>query len=302
MTSSICGFSIILLLGGTIYGVLFFILVVMLLRFLSLDKMVLVVTESTSVSVSEGYQMFTDENSGGKLTRSRNARTGFLFFAILLTFSRALYLEFWTGLHYADPDCPTPSETSGDPPWMDVFGTIPSAFFLSAFSINIKTFARIFHLVSHQHIERYNYMTVFLWLVNLCVYTSLILSYAAPAGSFRDVITSYILVWTVVICEIIIGFFLFCYSFVLYYSFPTEMKKLFYVCFTCFLCMVTKAVLMLAIILFYDGSYNYWTFPLYFIISEIIPLTLMITIEFLGTSSELDYGSSFNDVQRSGIV
>jgi len=242
--------------------------------------------------------MFTDENTGGKLAYSRNARIGFLVLAIIQVFSRTLYLLSWAKMHYNDEDCASPSATSGDDPvWLSVFGTFPVGFFLSAFSINISTFAKIFHKVSHQHIARYKILTAFLVSVNILVYLALILFFTGTSGAFSDFLTSYGLLLFIIIGELTIGLFLFSYSLVLYYSYPFQMKRLFIVCTATFLCMVTKTALMLILQYYFDGNYNLWIFPLYFIIGEIIPFFLMYNIDFIGSSNQLDFAQSFTETE-----
>jgi len=78
------------------------------------------------------------------------------------------------------------------------------------------------------------------------------------------------------------------------------MQRLFFVCFATFLCMVTKSILMLIIQLFLNGSYNSWIFALYFIIGEIVPFTLMLNLDFVGSSTTLDYAPSIGGGEGGG--
>jgi len=201
------------------------------------------------------------------------------FLALGLVFSavRTAYLGAFPLTHEG---CGDVSQSSGDNLLWSVFGTLPAVLFLSAFSVNITTLAKVYHTVTTVNEPALKLNNIALGIINLVIWTLLLVWYALPDGDTKDTIYSSYL-WLLASTELLIAIFLLVYACLLYRRFfvrPNPMFKLWVASIICFLCFCVKSVLIVVLAFVFKGTYPPSLLVFYLIFSEIIPIVVMLII------------------------
>jgi len=204
--------------------------------------------------------------------RKSNKQLSFFFICVLLCGCRIAY-NF--AFPFSSPDCVRPSLDDGDLTAVDVLGTLPSALFFSAFAVNIHALAVVYHSVAKAAGGLW-VLTIGLCLMNILVYTTLIIFYSRP----DKVLFLDIQVYTTSATEFIIACLLIVYARLIYIRFlpPNPMEKLWRGSFLCFLCFLVKAVLIIVVDILWHHDYTPVAYFTYSFFSEIVPMATMLLI------------------------
>ena len=122
-----------------------------------------------------------EESGSNSQVEERKLQRIFLFFLVILCFARAI--NFFIQQFYF-PGCER-DIVMGGPWWLDMLGTLPAAFYFSAFTILIYKFAIIYHTILkvgyHNHELFFNVLRISLIFSNLSIYIILIITYTYQA-------------------------------------------------------------------------------------------------------------------------
>jgi len=155
----------------------------------------------------------------------------------------------------------------------DIFGTLPSALFLLAFSVNIGTLANSYSEVRK---SRHGYIcNIILVLCNTVVDGILTASYLTPA------ISASIYLFTLAAAEFLIANLCLLYAWLFYghsTDEPNPMFRLVCASGTCWVCFCIKTALIFVVQYLYLGVYTPFLLLAYFLFSEIAPVVVMIFI------------------------
>jgi len=211
----------------------------------------------------------------------------FLVVSWLQLAGRLVYMIGWvtiygTGTSDCEQTLPSDSDLGISPAlteMMNIFGTIPAALFLTAFSVCLRSFARIFHIVTNEHLARFQLFSYILIFANLLVYASCIGWYTSPNGRVKDFFM-HLIIWMLFGAEILLAIFILSYTYLLYRQFPLTMKTLLLSSIVSFICLLLKPLFILLLEYYFNGAYTVWLFPLYFIVSELLPYISMLYLNF----------------------
>jgi len=211
----------------------------------------------------------------------------FLVVSWLQLAGRLVYMIGWVilyGTGTSDCEQTLPSDSSmGISPalteMMNIFGSLPAALFLTAFSVCLRSFARIFHIVTNEHLSRFQLFSYILFTENFFVYAACIGWYCSPDGRMKD-FWSHALIWMLFGAEILLAIFILSYTYLLYRQFPVTMRTLLLSSGFSFICLLLKPVFILLLESEFDGVYTVWLFPLYFFVSELFPYVSMLYLNF----------------------
>jgi len=182
--------------------------------------------------------------------RKSNKQLSFFFICVCLCGCRVAYNFTFPTL---SDDCSRPSLDDGDLSALDILGTLPSALFFSAFAVNIHALAVVYHSVAKAAGGLW-ILTILLCLMNILVYTTLIIFYSRPEMA----IVLDVQVYTTSATEFIIACLLIVYARLIYIRFlpPNPMEKLWRGSFLCFLCFLVKAVLIIVVDILWHKDYT----------------------------------------------
>ena len=118
----------------------------------------------------------------------RQSQRLFLHLCVGQCLLRALYFVLWPILVANNPSpgqqqgsagggCVLSVEGEGEGIVLMVIGSLPSALFLSAFTINVFTFSRIYHTTLNHSVLKYRLVLLLMATVNLATYSTLVLLY-----------------------------------------------------------------------------------------------------------------------------
>jgi len=156
----------------------------------------------------------------------------------------------------------------------DLFGYLPGVLFLTAFSVNIHTLANVYATIATLTYFGLQTNLIFLVLCNIIVYIILIVSFILPLST---VIRLYF--WALAGVEFLIACLCLFYAFLLHrQAHISPLSRLLVASFICFLCFCSKSILIFIIQIEYDGGFPPVLLLCYFIISEIIPIVVMLII------------------------
>lgn len=238
---------------------------------------------------------------------SRKAQKLFLFFSWLQSAGRTAFFFIRPMTLYPCGDSTITKTTI----WLDLLGTIPAALFISAFSVNVYTFARIFHTVLARQQAHFLCLKAILTLLNVVLYTITI------ASATIDGLTV-LMVWLVSFNAFSIACCFMTYaagvhrevdqrlaqnarratrgqyrrrasvSQASYYALlrtvifdrnsTNPMIKMVFVSTLCLVCFIVRAVILIITTLNNNGQFTWYVSLLYYFVSEIIPISLMLMI------------------------
>jgi len=210
------------------------------------------------------------------------------FLALVFIFSagRCVYFVSWPFLHSG---CDSASQQSGDTLLWSIFGTLPAAIFLTAFSVNITTLAKIYFSVTSVSQMGLKLNTFCLILFNLVIYGLLLAWYCLPNDDTDSLFNAYLILLSTM--EFVIAALYLFYATLLYLRMtirPNPMLRLFRAAIVCFICFCVKSIFIIVLALIWDGEYPPPVLVIYPIVSEIIPLLVMFII--FETSGKRDRG------------
>ena len=120
----------------------------------------------------------------------RQSQRCFLYLVISQCVLRAVYFFLWpilianTASASASHDrCGFTIEGEHEGLLLLVIGSLPSALFLSAFTINVFTFSRIYHMTLNHSVTKYRLVLALMLAVNLVTYSSLLFLYIVTFAS-----------------------------------------------------------------------------------------------------------------------
>jgi len=183
--------------------------------------------------------------------------------------------------HHSDSNCAALSQADdNDPAWLDALGILPSPIFITAFTITVHTFAKITRFMTYTEWKEMRIFTFSLMCINAVVYIACIFDLARDS----NLITT-IFLWSLVVGNIFIAGLLFGYGRSLYRHFTSpslhasaRIKKLYISSLICFLCISTKSVIIMYLFFTSGSEYTTWSFPMYYVVSEVIPEAMMLVI------------------------
>jgi len=225
----------------------------------------------------------------------------FFYVALLCCLMRASFFLIWIVQNPCD-DLSLPGDQGDDIfLWVRNFlGIFPAGLFLTAFAFAVRTVSRIYHTITREELAKYNIFSTVLWALNFIIYILLLAWYCSPDGAARDFL-QLIPVWTLVVVECFTAYFLFFYCTQLARQFPLLMRALYWASLLCFLSVgIIKPLLLILLEVYYHGVYHEWSLILYYIIAEIIPISLMVMVEQSGTSDNrlsLNRGSHITETE-----
>lgn len=224
----------------------------------------------------------------------RRAQKLFLGFATLQCIARSLFFTLWPLINHQA--CSIPSTNAGSNVWMDALGTAPAPFFLSAFSVNVFTFARIYHTVLDGQRGWFSALVVGLVVTNLAIYTAVLSDMAIHQSPVASTVAVGVLSTAAFLVSL--GFVL--YAVLIFFAVKDRVEaaspssgvsrsvmvransnpmfKIVCVAVLCWVCFLVRVGLLPWIDSLRQGAYTIGTITLYFIFSEILPLCLMLFI------------------------
>jgi hypothetical protein len=262
--------------------------------------------------------LFADATSKGK----RQAQKLFLLLAMSQSAGRALYFSVLPSRSYVRSNdssftCASPAvdEThfmKGMDGLMNVLGTLPACLFLCAFSVNVFTFARIYHTVLslNRHDERrkpsqaqicvFRFVVAFLVVANIVPLCVLLASYSASTPTERSN-ANYLTVVLISGETIVIALGFTVYALLLFFgvkkraeeelrklssrmghsdemmkfNFTNPMSRLLVVAVLCMICLILKPVVLYFVEL---GTFSWWQMLCYSTLSEVVPMCLMLAV------------------------
>jgi len=241
----------------------------------------------------------------------------FLVVVFLHSVCRAIYFAHWTYFHYGNKTCKSPNSGSGsdDSIILNIVGTIPEGFFLSAVSINIHNFAYLVYVVLIPRNGLAQCFSILQHVVNVSFYFWLFLLYLLGCGPYGAMVIK-ILNWIVINVEFInAGVFLFLSS-IIRTKFPEGLSHsnvlpdkpsskfttsiLFFASFICFMGLLSKSLALISN-QWHNDNYEIWSLPLFFIFGEFIPECAMfvmqiMTSQYLNHNFEIKYRPSMRSL------
>jgi hypothetical protein len=240
----------------------------------------------------------------------RRAQKLFLLCGAVTCAGRICYFILWPLLTGRDEhgDCQVPTtDASHIHLVLAIMGTVPAPIFLSAFSVNVYVFAKIYHTILAASKWKFRALVAILTLSNLVVYA---LSLAAVAHN-RDSVND-AQVFSISASSFIVGVCFLMYSLLLYYGVKIQagppssssnsssssmgesksrrkaaaaprmpanpMRPLVYVAAICLICFCVRSVLLPILMRSFSGKFSVVKLTVYVYFSEIFPLALMLYI------------------------
>lgn len=225
---------------------------------------------------------------------TRVAQKLFLGFTALQCMGRITYFIYWS---FFSEDCSNPGSTD-EAAWLNVFGNFPPPLFLSAFSVNVYTFARIYHTVLAR--QRYRFRVLYCSLITLNV-----VMYLGVLLNTLELTTGSAWVWQLLVSSLLIALGFFVYALLIYNDIkvraeangvPTPrmtqsmtlgwlvrrennpMFKILVVATLCLACFLVRVAVLVSLQVVWGDKYPVVAVFCYLLFSEVLPLCLMLLI------------------------
>lgn len=248
---------------------------------------------------------------------TRVAQKLFLAFTGLQCIGRIVYFTYWAFFTDVGGDCTTPmSNDTAD--WLNWCGNIPPPLFLSAFSVNVYTFARIYHTVLARQRYRFRALYSSLILSNLIVYIVVFLNLV-------KVQEGDVWLWVLLTHALLVALGFFTYALLIYNEIkvraeangaPTPrmaksmtigwlmrrennpMFKILVVATMCLACFLVRVAVLVALETVWSDKYPPYALFCYLLFAEVLPLCLMLLIFETSPDSTQTQTSQHDDLQN----
>eukprot|EP00457_Paulinella_chromatophora_P006580 gb/GEZN01006599.1/.p1 GENE.gb/GEZN01006599.1/~~gb/GEZN01006599.1/.p1 ORF type:complete len:447 (-),score=29.27 gb/GEZN01006599.1/:142-1482(-) len=157
------------------------------------------------------------------------------------------------------------------------FGCLPTALYLTTFSVTLHTFANLYWTVTKASPMTFKVFACGIAIVNVSVWVVMMLTLISQSQQFAEDMDSINIV-TVMIAKMSLGFFLAAHSYGLYKQFPSSLKRLFEASIFCACCLCIKPTIIVVLVIqdnFFSGTMRFFSF----LLSEILPMCVMVYVE-----------------------
>ena len=139
---------------------------------------------------------------------SRLSQKLYVSLILLTTLLRSLYFLYWpTTVTSSSDECVISADDRREPVAVSIAGSLPAALFVSAFSVNTFTFARVYYRRLSSSAAAFSLLIAFLLAVNAAVYAVVALLVYAFIYGGRDVAAhvDVVLAWSVSVSALLVA-------------------------------------------------------------------------------------------------